>query len=265
LWFDRPVLRVEDEMGQLEGKVAVVTGGGSGIGEATAKRFAAEGARVVVLDQDAEGGERVVSEIQAAGGEAAFLRAELERDAEALALAPFTVERFRALHILVNVAGARVYGPVTEATEESWDLILGVNVKALGLCAKAAIPEMAKAGGGAIVNVSSANAIKGRAGMAQYDASKAAVLGLTRSLAHDHAAQQIRVNAVCPGPTITQFHIKRAVARGSSEAELRAHTPTLLKRQAEPREIAAAILFLASDEASYITGATLMVDGGLSC
>ncbi len=250
-------------MGQLNGKVAVVTGGGSGIGEATAKRFAAEGARVVVLDRDAEGGERVTREIRAAGGEAAFLRAEVAVEAEALALAPFAVERFGALHVLVNNAGVRVYGPVTEATEESWDQILAVNVKALGFCAKAAIPEIAKAGGGAIVNVSSANAIKGRAGMAQYDATKAAVLGLTRSLAHDHAAQGIRVNAVCPGPTITQFHINNAARRGVSEAELRAQGKAgLLKRWAEPREIAAGILFLASDEASYITGATLMVDGG---
>jgi NAD(P)-dependent dehydrogenase (short-subunit alcohol dehydrogenase family) len=253
-------------MAQLDGKVAVVTGGGSGIGEATAKRFAQEGARVAILDRDADGGERVVREIREAGGEAAFLRAEVSVEAEALALAPFTIERFGALHLLVNNAGARVYGPVTEATAESWDLILGVNVKALGFCAKAAIPEMAKAGGGSIVNVSSANAIKGRGGMAQYDATKAAVLGLTRSLAHDHAGQNIRVNAVCPGPTITQFHLKRAAERGVTEAEIRATSrPTLLKRQAEPSEIAAAILFLASDEASYITGATLMVDGGLSC
>jgi NAD(P)-dependent dehydrogenase (short-subunit alcohol dehydrogenase family) len=252
-------------MGQLDGKVAVVTGGGSGIGEATAKRFAAEGARAVIVDRDPEGGERVVAEIRGAGGEAAFLKAEVSIEAEALALAPFTVERFGALHILVNNAGARVYGPVTEATEESWDHILAVNVKALGLCAKAAIPEMAKAGGGAIVSVSSANAIQGRAGMAQYDAAKAAVLGLTRSLAYDHAAQGIRANAVCPGPTITQFHIKNAARRGVSEAELREQGKAgLLKRWAESREIAAAILFLASDEASYITGATLMVDGGLS-
>src|SRR5438128_9976050 len=250
-------------MGQLNGKVAVVTGGGSGIGEATAKRFAAAGARVVVLDRDTEGGERVTREIREAGGEAAFLRAEVAVEAEALALAPFAVERFGALHVLVNNAGVRVYGPVTEATEESWDQILAVNVKALGFCAKAAIPEMARAGGGAIVNVSSANAIKGRAGMAQYDATKAAVLGLTRSLAHDHAAQGIRVNAVCPGPTITQFHINNAARRGVSEAELRAQGKAgLLKRWAEPREIAAAILFLASDEASYITAATVMVDGG---
>jgi NAD(P)-dependent dehydrogenase (short-subunit alcohol dehydrogenase family) len=252
-------------MGQLNGKVAVVTGGGSGIGEATAKRFAVEGARIVVLDRDVEGGERVTREIREAGGEAAFLRAEVAIEAEALALAPFAIERFGALHILVNNAGARVYGPVTEATEESWDHILGVNVKALGFCAKAAIPEMAKAGGGAIVNVSSMNAIKGRSGMAQYDAIKAAVLGLTRALAHDHAAQGVRVNAVCPGPTITAFHLKRAAERGVSEAELRARPIGLLKRSAEPREIAAAILFLASDEASYVTGATLMVDGGLSC
>src|SRR6266516_3546220 len=133
-------------MGQLNGKVAVVTGGGSGIGEATAKRFAAEGARVVIVDRDPEGGERVVAEIRGAGGEAVFLKAEVSIEAEALGLGPFTIERFGALHILVNNAGARVYGPVTEATEESWDHILAVNVKALGLCAKAAIPEMAKAG-----------------------------------------------------------------------------------------------------------------------
>jgi NAD(P)-dependent dehydrogenase (short-subunit alcohol dehydrogenase family) len=257
---------MEATMGALEGRVAVVTGGGSGIGEATAKRFAAEGARVVVLDRDPEGGERVAGEIRQAGGEAAFLQADIGREVEALKLAPFAVERFGALHLLVNNAGIRVYGPVTDATEESWDRILAVNVKALGLCAKAGIPEMARAGGGAIVNVSSANAIQGRSGMAQYDAAKAAVLGLTRSLAHDHAGQGIRVNAVCPGPTVTQFHLRNASRRGVTEEEFRAGgKPGLLKRWAEPHEIAAAILFLASDEASYITGATLMVDGGLSC
>jgi NAD(P)-dependent dehydrogenase (short-subunit alcohol dehydrogenase family) len=184
------------------------------------------------------------------------------------------VTRFGRLDGLANVAGVRVWGPITEATADSWQFILSANLLAAAYCAKFAVPEMARlaggSAGGSIVNVSSANAIVGRSGMAQYDASKAALLALTRSLACDHAAQQIRVNAVCPGPTLTLFHVRRrAQARGISveqaEAELRAAgAHNLLQRQATPREIAYSILFLLCDESSYVTGATFMIDGGLS-
>ena len=152
----------------------------------------------------------------------------------------------------------------------SWQTVIDVNLLAVAYCSKFAVPAMARSGGGSIVNVSSANAIVGRAGMGQYDATKAAVLALTRTMACEHADQGIRVNAVCPGPTLTQYHVRRRAARDNTtlaEAEVAVRAVAInnvLKRQAEPREIAYAILFLASDEASYVTGATFMIDGGLS-
>jgi len=251
---------------RLKDRVAIVTGGGSGIGEATCLLFAEEGARVVVADIDPEGGRQTVQKIEQKGGQAVFVLAHVEVEEEAALAVQRAVETFGSLHILVNNAGMRVYGPITEADERSWDAILGVNVKGVAFCSKAAIPHMATAGGGSIVNISSANAVSGRGGMAQYDATKAAVLALTRSMAVDHAGQKIRVNAICPGPTITQFHIQRAARDGVTEDELRARSGknTILQRAAEAREIAYGILFLASDEASYVTGSALMVDGGLS-
>lgn len=256
---------------RLAGKVALVTGGGGGIGEAVARLFWEEGARVAIVDNDAAAVEQAAQRIDPGGERILAVAADLAEEPEATRAVRETVAEFRRLDTLANVAGVRVYGPITEATPESWDFILRVNVLAVAYCSKFAVPEMARHGGGSIINVSSANAISGRAGMAQYDATKAGVLALTRSMACDHAAQHIRVNAVCPGPTLTQFHVRRrAEARGISleqaETQLRAAgaSNTLLKRQAAPREIAYSILFLACDESSYVTGATLMVDGGLS-
>jgi len=251
---------------RLKDKVSIVTGGGSGIGRATALLFAEEGSKVVIADFDPEGGRETVKRIQANGGAAAFIEADVSVEAEVFKIARFAVEQYGKINVLVNDAGMRVYGPITEATEESWDAIFAVNVKGIAFCSKAVIPEMIKAGGGAIVNVSSANGIVGRGGMAQYDATKAAVLELTRSMAVDHAPHNIRTNAICPGPTITDFHIKRAQARGLTEDDIRKRPAnhTILKRQAEPREIAYGILFLACDESSYVTGQALMVDGGYS-
>jgi meso-butanediol dehydrogenase/(S,S)-butanediol dehydrogenase/diacetyl reductase len=170
------------------------------------------------------------------------------------------------LHTLVNVAGVRLYTPLAEAEPGGWEFILGVNVLATAYCCKAALPALRAAGRGTIVNVSSVYGVIGRAGMGQYDTTKAAVLGLTRALAVEEAAHGIRVNAVCPGGTITPYHIRRAASRGVSEPELRAQRTqdNLLGRWAEPREVAFPILFLASDESSYVTGATLMVDAGKS-
>jgi NAD(P)-dependent dehydrogenase (short-subunit alcohol dehydrogenase family) len=255
--------------GRMEGKVAVVTGGGGGIGQATAQLLWEEGASVVLADVDAEAAERAAAEISPGDGRLLAIGARLDEEPEAQAVVARTVERFGRVDVLANVAGVRVYGPVTEADTDSWDYIVRGNLLQVGYCSKYAALEMARNGGGSIVNVSSANALSGRSGMAQYDATKAAVLALTRSMAHDHAGDGIRVNAVCPGPTLTMFHVRRrAAATGESleqaRAELSKGTPTLLKRQADPREIAYSILFLAGDEASYVTGATLMVDGGLS-
>ena len=257
--------------GRLDGRVAAVTGGGGGIGEATARLFWEEGARVSLLDRDAPAAMRAAQAIDPTGERVLAVGADLTQEAEAARTIKATADRFGRLDVLANVAGIRVWGPITEATPESWQNILDVNLLAAAFCSKFAVPAMAHNGGGSIVNVSSANAIVGRKGMAQYDASKAAMLALTRAMACDHAGQGIRVNAVCPGPTLTAFHVRRrAAARGitpmEAEVELRsAGAPaTLLKRQAEPREIAYAILFLACDESSYVTGATFMVDGGLS-
>ena len=243
-----------------------MTGGGSGIGRATAMLFAEEGAKVVIADSDPEGGRKTVDTIKANSGTAAFIEADVSVEADAFKLARFAVEQFGGINILVNNAGMRVYGLITEAAEDSWDAIFAVNVKGIAFCSKAAIPEMIKAGGGTIVNVSSSNGVVGRGGMAQYDTTKAGVLGLTRSMAVDYAPHNIRTNAVCPGPTVTDYHIKRAQAGGETEADLRKRPmdEVILKRQAEPREIAYAILFLACNESSYITGQALMVDGGYS-
>ena len=255
---------------RLADKVTLVTGGGGGIGEATARLFWEEGARVAVVDSDLAAAQAAASAIDPSGQRVLAIGADLGKEPESQCAVRETVARFGRLDSVANVAGVRVYGPITEATPESWDFIVDVNLKAVAYVSKFAVQEMIKTGGGTIVNVSSANAIQGRSGMAQYDATKAAVLALTRSMAYDHADQNVRVNAVCPGPTLTMFHVRRRAAANNvsleqAEAELRAATPRIpLKRQADPREIAYAILFLACPESSYVTATTLMVDGGLS-
>ena len=255
---------------RMAGKVALVTGGGGGIGAATARLFQEEGALVSVVDSDAGAARTAAAEIDPSGESVLPIGADLSQESGAERAVRETVARFGRLDSVANVAGVRVWGPITEVTPESWDFIVDVNLRAVAYVSKFAVREMIRTGVGTIVNVSSANAIQGRAGMAQYDATKAAVLALTRSMAYDHADQGVRVNAVCPGPTLTMFHVRRRAAANNisleqAEADLRAATPRIpLKRQADPREIAYAILFLACPESSYITGATLMADGGLS-
>ena len=255
---------------RLAGKVALITGGGGGIGEATARLFWEEGAKAMVVDIDGEAARAAAARIDPDGDRTAAVAADLASEPAAEDAVRQTVERFGGLDVLANVAAVRVYGPVTEASAESWHYIIGANLLAIAYTCKFAIPEMVARGGGSIINVSSANATVGRSGMAQYDATKSAVIALTRAIACDHADQGIRANALSPGPTLTMFHIRRrAEQTGESlteaEAALReAGSPnTLLNRQAEPQEVAAALLFLASDESSYITGTNLYVDGGL--
>jgi len=253
---------------RMAGKVAVVTGGAGGIGAATAELFVQEGASVTIVDPAADAVAQVTAAIDPSGTNVLGIVADLSQESECERAVRETVAKFGRLDSLVTAAGVRLYGPITEATAESWQWILGVNLLGAAFCAKFAIPELAKHGGGTIVNVSSTNAINGRAGMAQYDATKAALLALTRSLACDHGHQGIRVNAICPGFTITPFHIRRkAEADGISYEEAQAILRELpssnaLGRGADSMEIAQSILFLASDDASNITGATLMVDGG---
>jgi NAD(P)-dependent dehydrogenase (short-subunit alcohol dehydrogenase family) len=252
----------------MAGRVALVTGGGGGIGEATGRLFAEEGGQVALVDSDKAAAETAAAGIakSVAGARVIALGADLSSEAEALRVVDDALAAFGALHTLVNVAGVRLYTPLASADPKGWEFILGVNVLATAYSCKAALPSLRLGGRGSIVNVSSVYGVKGRAGMGQYDTTKAAVLGFTRALAVEEAPHGIRVNAVCPGGTITPFHIRAAAAKGVSEAELRAQRAqdNLLGRWAEPREVAYPILFLACDESSYITGATLMVDAGKS-
>jgi NAD(P)-dependent dehydrogenase (short-subunit alcohol dehydrogenase family) len=254
--------------GRMAGRVALITGGGGGIGEATGRLFAEEGAAVALLDTDAAAAEAAAAGIRSAvpGAQVVALAGDVTRESDAARIVDEAAARLGALHTLVNVAGVRVYAPLAEATAADWERIIGVNVLGTAHCCKAALPRLRASGRGTIVNVSSVYGLMGRTGMGQYDTTKAAVLGLTRALAVEEAPHRIRVNAVCPGGTITPYHIRRAAARGVSEGELRTQRAgdNLLGRWAEPREVAFPILFLASDESSFVTGATLMVDAGRS-
>jgi 2-hydroxycyclohexanecarboxyl-CoA dehydrogenase len=254
------------DMGTLTGKVAAITGGASGIGEAAVRRFVAEGARVAFADWDGERGRRVAAEIASGGGDVTFTEADVADEATAMAFVQKAAAHFGQLDILVNNAGIRMYQTVVEATAESWDKILGVNLKSYAYCAKAAVPLMRRQGRGSIVNVASVRSITAGAKTIQYDTAKAAIAGLTRGLAMDHSPEGIRANAVCPGPIFTPFHARRIQAAGQTVEQYNedAAVRTMLRRPGTPEEVAACILFLASDEASYVTGACLFVDGGLT-
>jgi 2-hydroxycyclohexanecarboxyl-CoA dehydrogenase len=250
-------------MARLSGKIAAVTGGASGIGEATVRRFAAEGAAVAFADRDADRGKRVAAEL---GAKALFVEAHVEREAAAAAFVRQARERFGGLDVLVNNAGIRKYDTVAEASAETWDEILGVNLKGYAFCAKAAIPLLRERGGGSIVNVASVRSVTSVGKTTLYDTTKAAIAGLTRGMAMDHAADGIRVNAVCPGPIYTPFHERRNREIGRTLEQYRedAARGTMLKRPGTPEEVAACIAFLVSDDASYVTGTLLFVDGGMT-
>jgi 2-hydroxycyclohexanecarboxyl-CoA dehydrogenase len=252
---------------RMTGRVAIITGGGGGIGLETGRLFAEEGAAVALVDSDGRAAMSAATAIEKSvtGARVAALTADLTAEDEAGRMVEETVARFGAVDTLVNVAGVRLYTPLAEADAREWQLILGVNVLATAYCCKAVLPRLRAAERGTIVNVSSVYGVLGRAGMGQYDTTKAAVLGFTRALAVEEARHGVRVNAVCPGSTITPYHIRRAASQGITEADLRTRrTDNLLGRWADPREVAYPILFLACDESSYVTGATLMVDAGKS-
>ena len=189
-------------MARFDGKVAAVTGGASGIGEATVRRFVAEGARVAFCDRDGERGQRVAAELEAAGARVAFTQADVGTEAACLGFVNGAAQTFGRLDILVNNAGIRKYEKVDEASAESWNEILDVNLMSYVFCAKAAVPLMRRNGGGAIVNTASVRSVVAGGGNLQYDTTKAAIAGLTRGLAADHSAEGIRVNAVGPWPDL---------------------------------------------------------------
>jgi meso-butanediol dehydrogenase/(S,S)-butanediol dehydrogenase/diacetyl reductase len=245
-------------------RVAIVTGGAAGIGKACALRFAEEGMKIVIGDLSAADGAQTLAILKETGAEAVFLEGNIANECFSTALASAALDRWGSIDVLVANAANRNFTPLQYAAEEEWDEMLAVNLKGTAFSCKAVLPQMIAQQSGAIVLISSVHAKLGRSAMPLYDATKAGIVSLTKSLAVSHARDGIRANAVCPGFTVTDFHTRKAIAEGRSVEELKRSKVGLLQRPADPSEIAAAVYFLASDEASFITGQALMVDGGLS-
>jgi dihydroanticapsin dehydrogenase len=252
-------------MTRLKDKVAVVTGGGAGIGRATCELFAEEGAAVVIAERDGQTGSETAEYIRSQGGHAHFVETDVADEASVQRMVAEAVRLFSRINILVNNAAIFVLRGI-EATPEEWRQVLDVNVVGPALVAKHVVPHMRKAGGGVIVNLASISSFIAQPQFVTYNATKAAVASMTRCMALDLAPDNIRVNAVGPGAVWTQI-VQRLTREAGMDRAAADASPDwggahMIKRIAEPREIAYAILFLASDEASFITAETLMVDGG---
>jgi len=251
-------------MARFANKVALVTGGASGIGRATAVRLAAEGAHVIIVDRDGERGNQSVAQIKETGGAATFMAVDLASDAAIEAMADAVAGQFPALHVLVNNAAVLKRGRIENGEWlASWEPEVNVGLRAWALVTQVLLPLLKKEGG-AIVNTSSEAGFKGRPGMWVYDAVKAAIVSLTKTMAYEFVDYGIRANAVAPGWIVTEMHFSQHAEpeRRKQELETMKIESCLLGRLGRPEEIAAAIAFLASDDASYITGTTLHVDGG---
>ena len=246
---------------RLKDRVAVVTGGANGIGEAYSVGMAKEGARVVIADVDQEAGERVIQEIKKAGGEGIFVRTDVSRKEDVENMVAETIKAYGKLDIIVNNAGILFTAPVEETTEEMWDKLLAVNVKGLFFCAQAAAKEMKKQKKGKIINISSIAAIGGQAGLCAYSATKGAVLTITRVFALELVSDNIQVNAILPGTTDTGM-AKAAMADPEWTRQVTASIP--MGRLGKTKDLLGAVLYFASDDSDYCTGQTLIVDGGYS-
>jgi NAD(P)-dependent dehydrogenase (short-subunit alcohol dehydrogenase family) len=244
---------------RLEGKVAIITGGGSGIGRAAAELFAQEGAKVVVAEYKIDTGQETVQAIKDAGGEALFVEVDVADSAQVQRLVQTTLDAYGTIDILFNNAGVLLFGTALDTQEEDWRWLMDINLTGTFLCSKAVLPYMIEGGGGSIINMtSSTGAHDAAADAVAYIASKGGVALLTRAMAIDHAADSVRVNAIAPGPTDTPM-----LRDNLSPEDLEAFAATFpVKRLGQPEELANAVLFLASDEASFVTGAILAVDGG---
>lgn len=250
---------------RLAGKVALITGAGSGIGRATALCFAAEGARVVVVDWKPEGGRETVARIQAEGGEALFVVADVSQEADVQRMVAATVDAFGRLDILVNNAAVQVFGTIPDTSTSDWQRVLDVNLKSVYLGCKYALPRMIAQGGGCIVNMSSALGLVGDPALPAYGATKGGILAMTRAMAQAHGRQQIRVNCICPGDVETPL-VKEYFDQQPDPAAARRQVAGhyALGRIAQPEEIARVALFLACDDSSFLTGTAIVADGGLT-
>jgi NAD(P)-dependent dehydrogenase (short-subunit alcohol dehydrogenase family) len=248
--------------GTLDGKVALVTGGASGIGRATALAFAREGAKLVIADMNEEGGQQTVHTITENGGDATFVRVDVSNATAVEAMISKTVETYGRLDCAHNNAGilGTPFIPMTDYTEDEWNRIMNVNLKGVWLCMKYEIPQMLQQGGGVIVNTASGAGLVGSASFPIYDASKHGVVGLTKSAALQYAKQGIRANCVCPGVIRTPMAQQGIEANPQFEEGAITRNPS--GRFGNPEEVAEAVVWLCSDAASFVTGHAMSVDGG---
>lgn len=246
-------------MDRLTGKVALITGAGSGIGRATAVLFAREGAAVVVADFVPQGGHETVKQIRDAGGRAAFVEVDVSKSADAQRMIRSTVDAFGRLDILFNNAGVQgKFTMLADMTEEHWDRVFATNIKGVFLGSKYALPVMLDQGGGVIISTASVAGVVGTPGVAAYGASKAAVIQLTKAMALEYADRNIRVNCICPGTIATAIH---AAASDPDNPPLFKQSQAM-RRFGQPEEVAKVALYLASDDSSFVTGTAAFVDGG---
>jgi len=250
---------------RLQGKVTLITGGADGIGRATALLFGREGSKLAIADFDSEKGIEFEGTLKEMGFEGFFVKTDVRESAEVQIMVEATIRHFGRIDILVNNAGAAGAVPVVELTEDNWDRIIDTNLKGVYLCCKYIIPKMIEGGGGVIVNMASVLGFIGRARASAYNAAKGGVVTLTKNMALDYVASNIRINAVCPGFVDTDL-VRRYVNTSDNPTKTYEELVQLhpMGRLAKPEEVAYSVLFLASDESSFITGSCLIIDGGYS-